>query len=84
METPSALLTLCAGIHRPPVNSPHKGQWRGALIFPLICANTWANNEDAGDLRRHHTHYDVIVVLVCIIYVWGPLSKIPCHGKMLN
>ena len=26
------------GIHRWPVNSPHKGQWRGALIFSLICA----------------------------------------------
>ena len=26
------------GIHRSPVNSPHKGQWRGALMFPLICA----------------------------------------------
>ena len=25
------------GIHRPPVNSPHKGQWRGALMFSLIC-----------------------------------------------
>ena len=25
------------GIHRSPVNSPHKGQWRGALMFPLIC-----------------------------------------------
>ena len=23
-----------------PVDSPHKGQWRGALIFPLICART--------------------------------------------
>ena len=29
------------GIHRSPVNSPHKGQWRGALIFSLICA--WIN-----------------------------------------
>ena len=31
------------GIHRSQVNSPHKGQWRGALMFPLICAwtNTW-------------------------------------------
>ena len=27
------------GIHRPPVNSPFKGQWRGALMFALICAN---------------------------------------------
>ena len=26
------------GIHRWPVNSPHKGQWRGALTFSLICA----------------------------------------------
>ena len=26
------------GIHRSPVNSPHKGQWRGALMFSLICA----------------------------------------------
>ena len=25
------------GIHRQPVNSPHKGQWRGALMFSLIC-----------------------------------------------
>ena len=26
------------GIHRSPVNSPRKGQWRGALVFSLICA----------------------------------------------
>ena len=26
------------GIHRSPVNSSHKGQWRGAWTFPLICA----------------------------------------------
>ena len=29
------------GIHRSPVNSPHKGQWRGVLKFSLICA--WIN-----------------------------------------
>ena len=42
------------GIHRSPVNSPHKGQWRGALIFSLICVwiNGWVNNREAGDLRR--------------------------------
>ena len=57
------------GIHRSPVNSPHKGQWRGALIFSLICVriNGWVNNRDAGDLRRHHSHYDVTVMIVCII-----------------
>ena len=26
------------GINRSPVNSPHKGHWRGALMFSLICA----------------------------------------------
>ena len=26
------------GIHWSPVNSTHKGQWRGALMFSLICA----------------------------------------------
>ena len=51
-----------------PVNSPHKGQWRGALIFSLICARTygWVNNGEAGDLRRHRAHYDVIVMMSSI------------------
>ena len=52
------------GIHRPPVNSPHKGQWRGALMFSLFCAwiNDWVNNRKAGDLRRHRAHCDVTVI----------------------
>ena len=52
------------GIHLSPVNSPHKGQWRGALMFSLICAwiNCWVNNRKAGDLRCHHAHYDVTVM----------------------
>ena len=51
-------------IHRSPVNFPHKGQWRGALMFSLIYVwiNDWANNREAGDLRRQHGHYDVIVM----------------------
>ena len=58
--------TFVRGIHRSPVNSPHKGQWRGALMFTLICAriNGWVNNREAGDLRRYRPHYDVIVMLV--------------------
>ena len=53
------------GIQRSPVNSPHKGQWRGAVVFPLICAwiNGWPNNREAGDLRRHRGHYDVTVIM---------------------
>ena len=35
METFPALLALCEGIHQSSVNSPHKGQWRGALMFSL-------------------------------------------------
>ena len=59
------------GIHRSPVNSLHKGQWRGALMFSLIYAriNGWANNGKAGDLRRHLAHYDVIV-MICILWDW--------------
>ena len=51
-------------IHRSPVNFPHKGQWRGASMFSLIYAwiNDWVNNREAGDLRRQHGHYDVIVM----------------------
>ena len=54
------------GIHRSPVNSPHKGQWCGALMFTLICAriNGWVNNREAGDLRRYRAHCDVIVMYV--------------------
>ena len=49
-------------IHRWLVNSPHKGQWRDALIFSLICSRTngWVNNRDAVDLRHHRAHYNVI------------------------
>ena len=47
-------LPIVRGIHRSPVNSPHKGQWRGALMFSLTCTriNGRANNGEAGDLRR--------------------------------
>ena len=52
------------GIHRSPVNSPHKGQWRGALMFSLICTriNGWVNNREAGDLRRYFAHYGITVM----------------------
>ena len=51
------------GIHWLPVVSHHKGQWCGALMFALICAwiNTWANYQEASDLRCHHAHYEVTV-----------------------
>ena len=37
------------GIHWSPVNSPHKGQWRRALVFSLICAlNKWLSKHSWG------------------------------------
>ena len=53
------------GIHRSPVNSPHEGQWRGALMFSFIYAwiNGWVNNREACYLRRHCAHYDTTVML---------------------
>ena len=52
------------GNHQSLVISPHKGQWRGALMFSLICAriNGWVNNRVAGDLRRRRAHYEVTVM----------------------
>ena len=57
-------LTFVRGIHRSPVNSPHKDQWHGVLMFSLIWAwlNGWVNNREAGDLRRHRAHYDVTLM----------------------
>ena len=67
MEPFSALLALCAGNSPVPANSPHNGQWRGALMFPLIRAgiNYWVNNPEAGDLTLHRSHYDVTLMLCC-------------------
>ena len=64
MEAFSALMAICAGNSPVPVNSPHKGQWRGAIMFSLICIwiNGWVNNRAAGDLRRYRAHYDVSVM----------------------
>ena len=82
---------LVWGIHRSPVNSPHKGQWRRALMFSLIWAwtNSWANNREACDLRRQRAHYDVTVMIPqttfscafsltkCFVF-WLPVERRHC------
>ena len=52
------------GIHRSPVNSPHKGQWCEALMFSLTCpwTNGWVNNRYASDVRHHRAHHDITVI----------------------
>ena len=67
-------------IHWSPANSPHKGQWCGPLMFYLICAwiNNWVNDREAGDLRCHPAHYDVIVMLLCLCVLVFSLIIILC------
>ena len=79
MDTFSALLAICAGNPLVPANSPLKGQRCGALMFSLICAriNICINNREAGDLKRHRAHYDVIVMVRSRFVVF-------CCGLMLN
>ena len=54
---------------------PHtKASDADLLMFSLICAriNDWVNNREAGDLRRHHAHYDVIVMETEMPLRWLP------------
>ena len=101
MEIFSELQVLCEG--NPPViggfslvDSPHKGQWRGDLMFSLICAwtNGSANNQDAGDLSRHRAHYGVtattpMVNMHCIFdwqlmcFDWNSSSLNDLRGRIL-
>ena len=70
------------GVHRSPVNSPHKGQWRGSFMFSLICAwtNGWVINRNSTYWERHRTQLDVTVMLC--FFVW---LKIGCaeHNGVL-
>ena len=63
-------------IHRSLLNSTHKGQWRGALMFSIICAwtNGWVNNLEAGDSRHHRAHYDVTVMDTRSYKTFRPLT----------
>ena len=77
METFSALLAICAG------NSPGPGEFPAQrpvtrsfdVFFDQPVWNGWVNTGEAGDLRRHHTHYDVI----CDAYKRHP--DLPMHYR---
>ena len=77
---PLHMIIICS-IDTDIVFSLHICQWRGALMFSLICGSTngWANNRDAANLRRHRSHYDVTVMTLrgkwdlCILF--NPLQK---------
>ena len=64
------------GIHLSPVISPHKGQWRGALMFSLIFARIkgWVNNGEAGDLATPS----------CPLWRHCDAKLYPCHAFMIQ
>ena len=67
------------GIHRSPVNPPHKGQWRGPLMFTFICV--WINNREAGDLRRYRDHYDITLMSSMRISYYHQTKIFSCNGN---
>ena len=84
METFSALLAICVGTSPVPGEFPTQGQWRGALIFYLICVwiNDWVNNREAGDLRSYCAHYDVTVMLCNIIWYTETTTEHPVGERL--
>ena len=72
-------------IHRSPVKSPLKGQWRGTLLFCLICVwiNGSVNNLDAGDLRRHRLwrHCNVMIWIPGLSVFGWTSTKLFCIPK---
>ena len=62
METFPRYWPFVRVIHWSSVDSRHKDQWRGALMFSLMYAwtNGWGYIPDAGDLKSQGAYYDVI------------------------
>ena len=71
-------------IHRSPVDSHHKYQWRGTLSFSLIWSwtNGWASNRGTGDWKCHRSHYDVTVMkIVGALVAWWWILKTSMWNK---
>ena len=67
METFSALLAICTGNSPVTAEFPAKTPEARSFVISLIAwINGWVINRDAGDLRRHCAHYDVIVKLILV------------------
>ena len=64
MEKLFALLAICAGNSPVPVELLTQSPVTRSLMFSLNCVwiNGWVNNHEAGYLRRHRSHYDVIIM----------------------
>ena len=90
METFSALLAICVGNSPVPVKSPNKGQWRGALVFSLICVwiDGWVNNHEAGVFetlsrpfwRHRYSYINLNKMLVAFMYSYDVTdSRFSCE-----
>ena len=71
------------GIHRSLVNSPLKGQWRGALMLSFMCTwtNGWVDNRNSSDLRHYRAHYDVTVMAIPSVGLNNTIPKHICYFK---
>ena len=60
----STLLAICVGNSLVTGEFPSQMPVMWSFMFSFICTwtNNWVNNHDADDLRRHHVHYDIIVM----------------------
>ena len=61
----SALLAICAGNSQWPVTRSFD------VFFDLPLNNGWVNKREAGDLRRHGAHYEVIVMARCSVLLFS-------------
>ena len=72
VETFSALLVLCED--NSPVTREFPTKARDAVLRCFLWAalwiDGWVNNHEGGDLRRHHAHYDVMVMMYIYCKTW--------------
>ena len=86
----SASLAFCAGHTLVTGEFSHKGQWRGTLIFSLICVgmNGWVKTHGAADLGRHRAYYDVIVMwidqLTCMAQAFSRNEVHEWYGRPIS
>ena len=90
METFSALLALCVGKSPVTDNSIPRTKASDAellcfLWYVYARINGWVNNREAGDLRRHRVHFDVIVMNYRIgtSATWETWRRKRCHWNRL-
>ena len=85
-------------VHQSSLNSPHKGQWHGALMFSVICArmNGWVNNREAGtplrslwchcnDINKYNSHvFETLRDLMVrhLMWYWNGSQKIDPSKKI--